>query len=290
MRNVNFHRAKCPEPERAPAIRKGGGLAFTLLELLVAIAITALMLILLVTAAKHAGQMWSTNEQNSRLREKARLALEVIGDDLRQARLPLDLSENPGLQFVMNPSGLNSSCRNRDSLFWQIPAKGSDSQRDQLAAVGYFVRRTGDRFALCRLYIPSSDTDFPIYDEANWISSQVDLLAPADAASSYRGLFLEDTVGIWIRAYRHDASLKEESYVADSRTDRYLPDKIEVILAFIDSRGMARLGGSFTADDLETLVKESLDANEFIAKLPDQIRRSAGHVTLSVPLASRLAP
>lgn len=282
MGNMNFQDAK----RLAFWCRR----AFTLVELLVAAAVTMILLVLLTTIANQAGQIWSRSEMNGQLREKARLALEMIGDDLRHARLPLDLSESPGLQFIMNPAGLSDSCLNRDSMFWQIPAKGMDGIKDQLSSVGYFVRRVGDRFVLCRLSIPHSDAASRVYEEANWISNQVDQFAPADAASSYRGLFLENTAGMWIRAYRRDTSLNEEVYIPDSRTDLRLPDRIEVTLAFIAPRGMERLGGSFTADDLESLVKTSTDANEFLSRLPVSIRQFAGQTSLSVPLSSRLAP
>ncbi len=261
---------------------------FTLIEILVASTIAMAILVLLASVMNHAGEIWSTNDRQSHLREKVRQAADMIKADLRQARLPFNLSESPGLQFVQNPSGLSADYQRRDSLFWQIPARGMESIGDQLAAVGYFVKREGSRFLLCRLYVPASAPNFRVYNDANWIPSMIYDLAPATAEQNYRGLFLENTPGIWIRAYRRNSSGAEERYIPDSRTDRALPDHVEISIAFVDPRGMARLGGDFSADDMAELIQEAGDAIDFVHRLPVRIRKFSGHVTISVPLANRL--
>jgi len=178
--------------------------------------------------------------------------------------------------------------RSRDSLFWQIPARGIESVNDQLAAVGYFVKRDGARFLLCRLYVPASNPGFKVYEDAEWIPSMIEDLAPATAAENYRGLFLENTPGIWVQSYHRNSSGVEESYVPDSRADHTLPTRVDISIAFVAPRGMARLGGDFSADDMAALVQEADDAKDFTDRLPEPVRKFAGHVTISVPLAGRL--
>lgn len=247
--------------------------------------VLALLLIVLMSASNQAANLWSANERKSQIRERARTALAFIEGELRQAALPLDRSDQKGPQFVMNPAALPTALLNRDTLFWQAPIASSERASSDLAAIGYFIRRDGNTFNLCRFFVEPSDPDYQLYSASDWITGVIDDVAPATADKLYKGLLLKNTPGLWIKAYHlieKDGATIETTYTPDSRANGKLPSRVEISLAFLDDNGAARIGPVISGDDLLGLIRAAADAEEFIKNLPPALRASAGSAKISV--------
>lgn len=200
--------------------------AFTLVELLAAIAVFSLLLVVLFSITENVGTAWVRGEGQMEKRRNSRVLLNLITSDLKSALVPRAHDFNSGssnLQFVLNPPiGLPEDILNPSALFWQAPV-GSGTRFGELAEVGYFVKYNASpangatRFQLCRFFVPSSvndpaapldperatrNPDFLIYDRANrfaWLREDI-LRKYTDAtAPAYRGLFAENIIGFWVR-------------------------------------------------------------------------------------------
>lgn len=274
--------------------------AFTLVELLVSTAVLSVLVLLLSQVFSHASKSWLAGEGGAEHRRNERALADFIGDELRQALLPVEgqsTGSGGNLQFLVNPpaSRLPANCQHADAIFWQAPLATETSFGD-IAVVGYFVQWQGGKAHLCRLFVnPSSfaadggvikNPDHRIYDAADadaWLSVDLveRLVRPADKAGGYRGLFAENVPGFWVRCFGPDGQELPSSY--DSRVGYdakfrtpagtvvsqkcLLPTVVEVSFAQVDSRHSARLA------DAETAVKAIIaggdvhDAGGFMAKL-----------------------
>ncbi len=233
------------------------------MELLVAMAILSLMCVLLVGISGQATQVWTRGESQNQHRSRARAALELIGREMRQAVVPLDASQTNGLQFVVNPPGISAAYH--DSIFWQAPVARNKANGD-LAEVGYFIRWTGNQANLCRFYVPSGDTNYLIRNQPDaWITDTLlDSVAPADKASGFQGVFLENVIGLWVAAFAADGTAYADY---DSRAHlNHLPAYADISLAFLDTKSAARMNASQaaaiqaasqTATNAETLLGSS---------------------------------
>lgn len=243
--------------------------AFTLIELLVAMAVLCLVLITLVGVANSAGKMWSQGESLNQHRQRARAVLDFMAKELRVAALPADAGRN-SLQLVIT----NLGTAGNDAIFWQAPIATETSQGD-LAEVGYFVRWDGTQGNLCRFFVNPSDTsNYLIYRRpADWVNADVlQTNAPADKANKYRGLFLENIVGLWVQAATN---------TYDSRQSNSLPSTVTISLALLDSSTARRVSNP---SDLIALRQSSDSATNFVANLPPSLRPGASIVTTVVRL------
>lgn len=257
---------------------------FTILELLAAGSLFALLVLVLASISDHALKTWSRNERNSDLREAARTAISLIGSDLRQAVLPVYPSDPNSLQFVINPAGVTDRFRIRDAIFWQAPIATSQSRGD-LAVVGYFVRKEGNTFTLCRFFINPDDPDYAIYDGgAPWVSDALlDARAPADEANDFEGIFLENVPGMWVIAYNDNAA----AYPAyDSRVAHKFPARVEISLVLLDKAGAQRVAaGQVALPD----ARSYQSASDFLDGVPAEFRSHIETATISV-IFQRNAP
>lgn len=178
--------------------------AFTLLELLVSLAVLSLLVVMLTSLFTQVSKAWNQSEGQMEQRRSLRAIADFISSDMRAAALPLQppptgrteggaqVSNVSGnLQFIVNPSAtfLSKKYRNADAAFWQAPI-ATDADGGDFAIVGYFVRWVDERKGtileaeadlstyerprpvLCRLFInPPTDTsgsgameDYKIYD------------------------------------------------------------------------------------------------------------------------------
>lgn len=257
--------------------------AFTLIELMVSIAIFTFMAGFLVSLSGQAANLWSRNQSQSQLRERARTSLEFIGNELRQAVMPLDHSSQTGPQFVVNPSTVSNTYLHRDAIFWQAPIATSTT-KGKLAAVGYFIRKDGNTFHLCRYFVNPDDANYALHQTpAEWVSDTLlDTVAPANKLLNYKGLFLQNVPGLWIKAYDESGGLYTAS--PDSRKDHKLPARIDLSLVFLDDSGAARLVSG--ALELPP-ASESDSAEAYLNKVPEPLRNSAGTATISVTFQDR---
>ena len=107
---------------------------FSLVEMLVSLAILAVLILVLAALSTQSEQMWRQGENQKQYREKARATLDYMGRELRLAVLGADPAKT-GLEFVINPSGVNQS-NFPNSFFWQAPI-ATDSTYGNMAEVGY---------------------------------------------------------------------------------------------------------------------------------------------------------
>ena len=203
--------------------------------------------------------------------------LDFMAAELRQAVIPLDPSRH-GLQFVVNPAGIGT--RNRDSLFWQAPV-ASDNGSGDLAELGYFVRWNGTQASLCRFFVKPDDADYLVYSTPDaWLSDTLlDKLAPADKASKYRGLFLENVIALWVNAYQADGT----AYSGDSRSGNRLPAYVELTLVLLDSSTTKRLSDPSAVTGL---YASATSPKDFVSKLPSAIRPGCSLVSTVVNMAN----
>jgi len=197
--------------------------AFTLLEVLVALAVFSLLVVALFTVMSQVSGTWQQAQARIEPRQSGRAILDYISRELQMARLPADRSmfySSPtappqaaqlGLQFVINPATVSAAkFLNPQAAFWQVPATGNSN--GGMAEVGYFVRwdtnaAGNPRSMLCRFLAPPGDSNYFIHSApANWITdSIIDAVAPgvanpSNSAQSYRGWFADNVAGLWVKA------------------------------------------------------------------------------------------
>lgn len=257
-----FWNAKSPLDPPKQRFKDHKQVAFSLIELLVAVTIFAMLVVALSMISDQAMKIWSRNESNSDMRESARTAINLIGSELRQAALPVYRADQTSLQLVVNPppSQVAATFKNHDAFFWQAPIATSRTKGD-LAVVGYFVRKTsGNNGKLCRFFINPDDADYAVHGGA-WVSDALlESHAPADDANDLKGLFLENVPGMWVSAY-DDTGAKLVDY--DSRVQQKYPARVEITLALLNKSGAERVaGGQLTLpqsqayDDPETYLSQ----------------------------------
>jgi len=188
---------------------------FTLLELIVAMAVFSMLLVLTLSVIGQAGTLSSGSMAKMEAAKVARECLDLIHRDLSPAMLPYNRTSTNSLQLLASPANLAAAYANPHSLFWQaplarVPAKGN------LSSVGYFVERSlgaspeENRFQLRRLYVNQSDAgnyDL-LFSTPDWYQA----LAPGfatpprtspsgdpDADQNYKGWVADGVLGLWVR-------------------------------------------------------------------------------------------
>lgn len=176
--------------------------AFTLVEVLIALAILSVVVVLLNSVLGGVARAWTAGEQQADQFATGRAALELMARELAQVVI------SPNLQFVQNPplpSGINQRT-NSDTLFWQVPSARTDS--GDLAEVGYYLTETHDAshpgaeaYQLQRFYVPQTSSSFAIFapsslptsSSAPWVSSYV---GPSTSSVVATGI-----VALWVRCF-----------------------------------------------------------------------------------------
>jgi prepilin-type N-terminal cleavage/methylation domain-containing protein len=197
--------------------------AFSLIEMLVALAVFAILLTIL--AGAYSGIERAISQTNARREANAtgRAALEWITRDLERIRPPApgfiwSVTRNTdtnrpvarlGSQFLIASDQIATNTLNPHAAFWQVASEESAGRT--MAIVGYFVRWITEtnnsipttRPVLCRLYINQTNAAYPSgLNSANgtWLDDNLLSNAPGDAAGSYKGWFADNIHSIWFRA------------------------------------------------------------------------------------------
>lgn len=267
-------------PDQRGSESRRSGRAFTLVELLTACAVLSILTIVMVSIVGKGSELWSLAESQSQHRQRARAMLEFAASELRQAVIPIDGSAT-SLQLVVNPSTV-SQFSHHDSVFWQAPV-ATDSANGDLAEVGYFVRWNGTRASLCRFFVnPSDSANYLVHSSpTSWVTdSLLDAVAPADAASNYKGLFLENVLGLWVKLYKADGTAYDP---ADSRASGKLPAYAELTLSLVDSATAERVTAS-EASGIQGAAKDCATAELFKAdsRLPGYVRNKCSTISTMV--------
>lgn len=180
--------------------------AFTLIEVLVALTILALLVIVLSSLLGAVNRAWVSSEQHVDTFQDGRAIVNLIGRELSQAVI------SPTLQFVTNPpvtdGGTDLTRANSDSIFWLAPLRysvaGSPSQTVELCEVGYYL---DSNLNLKRFFVPPSDnTNYQIYAStpsdttATWISPFVSNTGVSTTVAS-------NILAFWIRCFDGNGEL-----------------------------------------------------------------------------------
>jgi len=205
--------------DRVPPNRTTAEGAFTLLELLVAMAIFSMIVVTMVSLVSQTGNIWRSGEGQNQRRSNGRALLQYISRELQQAAIPVGLpmsisNQSPAnLQFIAsvdinasNSTVVPANALSPHAIFWQAPIAKNASAGD-LACVGYFVKWDSSngraRAQLCRYFVdPASSNDYLIYQQnggvaTNWLGNLA-AVAPA-ASTNLQGWFADDVVALWVR-------------------------------------------------------------------------------------------
>lgn len=274
----------CRLPNRYFSIRSRHGISarrgFTLVEMLVAIAILSILSLMLLIITNAATKVLSEGQKQNLNRLRARAMLDYMGRELRQAALAPNQAaliatkpqSTPTLQFLINPPSV-TAVANPQCIFWQAPIATDDHSRGNMAEIGYFVRWRQDKDnpalqypELCRYFVNptgingADNDDYRIYDTDylnSWVrggsqdlsgygkSADVDQVAPGDKAHQFHGLFLDNVLGLWVQAYDYQNNLLNQNGSYDSSVPadpaHPLPAYIVLSIVTLDAPGGARL-------------------------------------------------
>lgn len=255
----------------------GSNTGFTVIELLVATVILMLLSVVLASIFNHATSIWSRSESRLELREAARAILNLMRNDLVQAASPVFAGGTNALRLVVNPAGIPGDLLNRDAIFWSAPV-ASDQGSGDLAVVGYFVRETSRGGRLCRLLINPNESGYPENSsmEDMVAGSVLDTKAPGDEANDYRGLFLENVLGMWVDAY-DAAGNKYTNY--DFLDAGIMPASMRISLVLLDKTGARRAEG--IAGALPAAGAYS-SATDYINNVNENMRAHVENVSINV--------
>jgi prepilin-type N-terminal cleavage/methylation domain-containing protein len=194
-------------------MKKGNG--FSLLELLVAMAVFSVLLVLTLNVIERAGSLSAGSMAKMESTRVARECLDLIHRDLSSVMLPYNRTSTKSLQLLVSPSKLDAAYANPHSLFWQAPLS-RDFNKGTLPLVGYFVQRSmgatpeDNRFQLRRLFVEESNReDYSLLStKADWYrelapdfaaSGGAAVSEDSDATSGYKGWVADGVLGLWIR-------------------------------------------------------------------------------------------
>lgn len=198
---------RASHPTRRPPPVGAHSSAFTILELLVAMALLLITLTLLVAVVSSVTDL--SSQASSRL-DAMRLGREVFDlmqKDLTQAASTVPFrGTNSPVQFLINPGNLSAADNHPTSFFWQAPVARDRSAGD-LAVVGYFVQRIGtNQSQLRRVFVEPGDTgNYHVYStNTAWINpdliSQFSSSAnPLTATNLDPGWVADGIMGLWVR-------------------------------------------------------------------------------------------
>lgn len=194
------------------ASRRGKSRAFTILELLTATAVFALMAALLLTAISQMNTAWTNSNGQKDRRELGRSLLDLMSRDLQGAVPPLPGVGTNAVDFMFEEGGGVGS----GSLFW-LTSFTPDRGRSDIATVGYYVNGSNQ---LCRLY-----TNGPWPD----IISSV-------GGTNAQNVLADGVIRLGVTLYDKDGTETESS--KSYRTN--LPASVEIKLAVADDRTLLR--------------------------------------------------
>ncbi|HEY5791668.1 MAG TPA: prepilin-type N-terminal cleavage/methylation domain-containing protein [Chthoniobacterales bacterium] len=170
---------------RMPMPPFGRRRAFTLLELLVAVSLLAILVVMLMSMVDNATKLWRVNESRVESYREARAALNLMMNDLKS----LYASTNANL-FQTNAASPFLAVPGGGQLFFiaALPASAQDSgSRSDLCEVGYFLKygQSGlnpdeKNFSLYRYFRESNQTFTNLVNNSGFFThstANVELLA-----------------------------------------------------------------------------------------------------------------
>jgi prepilin-type N-terminal cleavage/methylation domain-containing protein len=200
--------------------------AFTLTELLVAMAVFSGLILLLFSVVDQTTTAWRQSEQRVDAFREARAALFVIGRDLQSFIKAHDVAPADGVAdfgyFFVNPDGSGNtdvtfsgvaSNAEGDRLFFLTaqPGGAQNNARGEICSVGYYLNYStppanamtgaGNYFTLHRYFRNSDATFGPLQ---NYIAGSSSILM--NAASTADEVLARNVVDFRVRPYRADGT------------------------------------------------------------------------------------
>jgi len=291
------------------AIRgRAQGRGFTLVEMMVAVVILAILGLSLVVVTDNAARMWDRGESQNQNRVRTRALLDYMGRELRVATLAMNQGAvtTPTLQFLIDPP-VGSACKYPDTIFWQAPIASDDHSLGNIAEIGYFVRWGADNHAnLCRYFVNpttvvtgtiTSNPNYLIYSAASgaWVfggtanppdsstgtAGSLDTVAPANALNNYQGLFLENVLGLWVQAYDIKGTLLTNPYDSSNPPSSLhaLPAYLVLSVVMLSNGSANRLAiNSSAIATIKGLYTSTTDAPSFLAA----VRSPANNIPVTI--------
>jgi type II secretory pathway pseudopilin PulG len=269
--------------------------AFTLVELLVATTILSCIVLLLLQITSQTSSFWINNEGATERQQTGRSILGAIASDLQGALL--SSGGRNELQLVVNPDQVSSAYRNASAIFWQAPI-ATDRRLGDVAEIGYFVKWQtvgAPKTQLCRFFVnpvtsgttAQANPDFLIYSQPeNWISdSQLEEIAPADAANSYRGLLAENVAGMWVRCLAPNGDL----ITTKASGGAFSPGSFDSRLGYSWSGGIAPPNSLPAAIEVSIVVLDSAAGNRLTETQKNAITTLASGCADALTFASQAA-
>ena len=286
--------------------------AFSLVEMLVALAILSIIVVVLLSVTTSLISTWQLGQARNERRTVGRDALERMTRDFHQALIPVSKSNTTNLEFIINPPGVSSTYELPQAVFWQAPVASDGGVNGNLAIIGYFVQWINGAPMLSRALInPSNTSSYTIYSSpTDWISDAlIQANAPATSASGYAGLLAENVLGLWVEALDPQgrpiqqstgfAGENFDSRLAYSYTNSVyttvpttnqppvLPASVQIAIVLIDSRTAKRLTGVNPKEKPSANTGNFWnDIQNFYTNLPSVIQKGAEIQTTKVEIAA----
>jgi len=251
-------------------VKKG----FSLLELLVALAVFSILVVLLMSMVDTATKLWRTNENRIDSYREARAVVSIVTRDLQSALAAGKTNYFKLNDATLRPNG-SSSGTNASQLFFLSTLPGaaqwsatSGANKSDLCQVGYFLgfgkssassNSSVNTMNLYRYFLPSDATYsrltnnpsqlFP--NTLNLVDPNVELLA-------------RNIVSFQVNAYNYSTTTNTNSGVVSHQmiaytpaNDHPLPDLVEVTIQAVNQETSARLtnAASWSATNSSPIVE-----------------------------------
>lgn len=233
--------------------------AFTLVELLAAMAILVVMMFLLFRFISGAQQAWSAANASQEIHEKARIALDLITRDLQSAVARSDDVPGFHIRFQQESNGSWSTATPSDEIrFVCDGGVGTGYAEVPLIEVGYKL----DGNTLRRAFENSDKTDWDPFADRN---------SADDSSVNNQNGFQEvigEVLGLEFICYDYDTTTTPETLIqrtwlgADIETA--LPVAVEVRLRLIDNRTYVRSSALPVADRTTVRNEAALNFSKMV--------------------------
>jgi prepilin-type N-terminal cleavage/methylation domain-containing protein len=246
--------------------------AFSLLEVLVAMAVLSLVLVLLLSVTNNASKLWRANENRVDSYREARAAINTIADDLAS----LCVSTNTAY-FAVTPesgadadlpavtTGATTSGMNGKLFFLTaLPADAQETGKNKsdLCTAGYFLAYdktalTGKGVASYNLYryFRSSDDTFTALKTGKPFTT----VDTDTSSTSTQGaeVLAKNITGFEVKPYTIDAANPEKLQPFQKSADTPVPDVIEITIKAINNEAAKRFGDQKSAwEDTGSLTRK----------------------------------
>ena len=189
------------------------GLGFTLVELLVSIAVLSILVVLLLGILNQLSSTFTEIRAQIYRHQNGQAILGLIASDLRVAMLPQNRTDTNSLELLVDPKSLLTASPNNylfpHAIFWQAPI-ASNTTNGNIAEVGYYIQwdqttnPNNPKPMLYRFFVnPGDPNNYLIYtNPQNWLTlsilNNVDP-PPSPSNTTYQGWFADNVIGLWVR-------------------------------------------------------------------------------------------